>query len=152
MSAVGRSGRLAPKEVAMASLTDVHGKSWYLLAHTGGYRVDSESGERVGVVDRVQWSEGRFGFEPEALIVRSLSSAREVVVPLDEITEIQVGDERIVVPEAIGRRLESTTDRRALARGTIAGREESGRSGVKLTCHAAQPDPAAAGREATAAA
>lgn len=64
----------------MASLTDVHGKSWYLLAHTEGYRVDSESGERVGVVDRVHWSEGRFEFEPKALVVRPLSSAREVVV------------------------------------------------------------------------
>jgi len=59
------------------------GESWYLLAHTEGYRVDGESGERVGVVDRVQWSEGRFEFEPKALVVRSLSSAREVVVPLD---------------------------------------------------------------------
>jgi hypothetical protein len=99
----------------MASLTDVHGKSWYLLAHTEGYRVDSKSGERVGVVDRVQWSEGTFEFEPEALIVRSLSSAREVVVPLDQVTEMQVWDERIVVPQAIGRRLKSKTDRRALA-------------------------------------
>jgi hypothetical protein len=53
---------------AVASLTDVHGKSWYLLAHTEGYRVDSESAERVGVVDRVQWSEGRFEFEPKALV------------------------------------------------------------------------------------
>ena len=103
----------------MASLTDVHGKSRYLLAHTEGYRVDSESGERVGVVDRVQWSEGRFEFEPKALVVRSLSSAREVVVPLDQVTEIQVWDERIVAPEVIGRRLESKTDRRVLtgARG-----------------------------------
>jgi hypothetical protein len=56
----------------MASLTDVRRRSWYLLARTEGYRVDRESGERVGVVDRVQWSEGRFEFEPEAL-VRSFS-------------------------------------------------------------------------------
>jgi hypothetical protein len=136
----------------VASLTDVRGKSWYLLAHTEGYRVDSESAERVGVVDRVQWSEGRFEFEPKALVVRSLSSAREVVVPLDHVSGIQVWDERIVVPEAIGRRLESKTDRRVLTGVTRRHSEESGCSRAQLTCRPAQPDPAADGREATAAA
>jgi len=152
MSAVGRSGRLAPKEVAMASLTDVHGKSWYLLAHTEGYRVDSKSGERVGVVDRVQWSEGTFEFEPEALIVRSLSSAREVVVPLEQVTEIQVGDEWNRRSGDDWQTSGVEDGSLGVGGGTIGGSEESGRSRVKLTCHVAQPDPAADGREATAAA
>lgn len=77
------------------------------LAHCEGYRVDSPEG-RIGIVEDV-----RFSIRPyraEALVVRlGLFARRRVVVPVDEVDEIDPLKERILL---------STTD--ALASGDLA--------------------------------
>lgn len=70
--------------------------SEHWLSHCEGYRVDSESGKRLGLVERILWSED--GFEPMALVLRCGSRAADaVVVPLEHITLIRPEEERIVV-------------------------------------------------------
>ena len=91
----------------MATSTDFHQQScWtdeYLLAHCERYLVEGESGERVGVVDRVLCDEG--GIEAEELIVRSLSGAAEIVVPVEQVIELRPRGERIVVSDELAEAL-----------------------------------------------
>jgi hypothetical protein len=68
----------------------------YLLGHCENYRVDTEAGEHVGIVDRVVWSDD--GFEAQALVVgppRRAGSA--IVVPLRCVIELHAKGEWIVV-------------------------------------------------------
>lgn len=71
----------------------------YAATHCDGYRVESETGQHLGSVDRILWSED--GREPESLLVQSVSGDREIVVRLGSITEIRPWDERVIVPRAI---------------------------------------------------
>jgi hypothetical protein len=77
--------------------TVVRGEScWteeYLLGHCENYRVDTEAGEHVGVVDRVVWSDDGF----EALIVNPRRAGPAIVVPLRCVIELHPGGEWIVV-------------------------------------------------------
>jgi hypothetical protein len=75
----------------------------YLLAHCEGYWVESESGERLGIVDRVLCDEE--GDETEAFVVRSLSGAADMVVPVDQVSELRPWAERIVVCDAVAQAL-----------------------------------------------
>ena len=79
--------------------------SWtdeYLLAHCEGYWVETEAGERVGIVDRVRCAAD--GIEAQALVVRGLGGG-EVVVPVELIAELRPSSERVVVPERVTRTL-----------------------------------------------
>lgn len=91
----------------MTTSTDFHQRScWtdeYLLAHCDNYWVDDESGECVGVVARIRCDED--GIEAEELVVRSLTGAAEIVVPVEQVIELRPGDERIVIPDTLGRAL-----------------------------------------------
>jgi hypothetical protein len=81
----------------------------YAGAHCEGYRVHSETGEHLGWVDRVEWSED--GREPEALVVESVTGDCEVVVRLGRVVEILPRDERIVVVRAVAELLRATSGR-----------------------------------------
>ena len=91
----------------MATSTGFHRRScWtdeFLLAHCERYLVEGESGERVGFVDRVLCDED--GIEAEELIVRSLSGAAEIVVPVEQVVELRPRGERIVVSDELAEAL-----------------------------------------------
>lgn len=103
----------------MGTITGFHRRScWtdeYLLAHCERYVVEGESGERVGIVERVLCDED--GIEAEELVVRSLTGAAELVVPVEQVIELRSSGERIVVSDelaealAIGRRAGLTSPR-----------------------------------------
>jgi hypothetical protein len=107
MPAILCAATLARKEAGMATSTDFHQRScWtdeYLLAHCERYFVEGESGERVGVVDHVLCDED--GIEAEELIVRSLSGAAEIVVPVEQVIELRPCGERIVVSDELAEAL-----------------------------------------------
>jgi hypothetical protein len=75
----------------MATAMSLHSRScWtdeYLLAHCERFSVESESGVRVGTVERVRCDED--GIEAEELVVRSLAGAAKVVVPVEEVIELR---------------------------------------------------------------
>jgi hypothetical protein len=86
----------------------------YLLSHCERYSVETPDGERVGVVENIDWDD-EWAPEPRALIVRSLDSDRVVAVSPEDVSEVQGWAERIVLPARItdrlrvaGRRLTST--------------------------------------------
>jgi hypothetical protein len=81
----------------------------YAGAHCEGYRVHSETGEHLGWVERVEWSDD--GREPEALVVESVTGECEVVVHLGHVVEILPGDERIIVARAVAELLRATPGR-----------------------------------------
>lgn len=83
----------------------------YLVGHCGNYRVETETGNHVGSVDRVVWSED--GFEPQALLV-DVPHATSVLVPLADVLELHVEGERLVISSAV------------LADLAVARREPSG--------------------------
>ena len=91
----------------MATSTGFHRRScWtdeFLLAHCERYLVEDESGERVGVVDCVLRDEN--GIEAEELIVRSLSGAAEIVVPVEQVIALRPSGERIVVSDELAEAL-----------------------------------------------
>lgn len=91
----------------MGTITGFHRRScWtdeYLLAHCERYVVESESGERVGIVERVLCDED--GIEAEELVVRSLTGAAELVVPVEEVIELRPSGERIVVSDELAEAL-----------------------------------------------
>lgn len=84
----------------------LHGSCWsdeYLLSHCEGYRVVDETGEPVGFVDRVLWPDEEFG-DAEAVVVRYTDRRPEVVIPLEQVIEIEPWAERVVVPAAVAER------------------------------------------------
>ena len=85
----------------MATATEFHQRScWtdeYLLAHCDNYWVEDESGACVGVVARVRCDED--GIEAEELVIRSLTGAVEIVVPVEQVIELRPLDQRIVIPD-----------------------------------------------------
>jgi ribosomal 30S subunit maturation factor RimM len=68
----------------------------YLMAHSEGYLVEDEHGQRVGVVDSVLWPEEPFE-DAEAIVVRCTGRPDPIVIPLDEIRDIDPWNKRIVV-------------------------------------------------------
>jgi hypothetical protein len=94
---------LTRKEAGMGTSTGFQRRScWtdeYLLAHCERYVVEGESGERVGIVDRVLCDED--GIEAEELVVRSLTGAAEIVVPVEQVIELRPTGERIVVSDEL---------------------------------------------------
>jgi hypothetical protein len=100
MPAIHCAATLARKEAGVPISTEFHRRScWtdgYLLAHCDNYWVEDESGERVGIVAHVLCDED--GVEAEELVVRSLTGAAEIVVPVGQVIELRPGDERVVIP------------------------------------------------------
>ena len=76
----------------------------YLIAHSEGYRVEDESGGRVGVVDSVVWPDEPFA-DAEAIVVRCAGRPDHIVIALEEIREVDPWDKRVVVPSSIVRRV-----------------------------------------------
>jgi hypothetical protein len=97
--------RTTRETMASTAPTVVRGEScWtdeYLLAHCENFRVDTEAGEHVGLVDHVMWSDD--GFEAQALVVSAACRSRPaIVVPLRYVTELHPEGEWIAVsPEAL---------------------------------------------------
>ena len=101
MAAIHCAATLSRKEAGMATSTDSpHQSCWtdeYLLAHCESYVVEGESGERVGFVTRVRLDADEI--EAVELVVRSPSGASEIVVPVEQVIELQSCGERIVVSD-----------------------------------------------------
>ncbi|HEX5095233.1 MAG TPA: hypothetical protein VFX21_04440 [Acidimicrobiia bacterium] len=68
----------------------------YLIAHSEGYRVDDERRQLVGVVDSVVWPDEPFE-DAEAVVVRCAGRPEHIVIPVEEIREVDPWDKRIVV-------------------------------------------------------
>jgi len=84
----------------------LHRSCWsdeYLVSHCEGYRVVDETGDPVGWVDRVLWSDEEFG-EAEAVVVRYADRLYEVVIPLERVIEIEPWAERVVVRAPVAER------------------------------------------------
>jgi hypothetical protein len=108
MPGIRHAVTLARKEASgLATLTDFHQRScWtdeYLLAHCENYWVESESGERVGIVNRVRCDED--AVEADELVIRSLAGAAEIVIPVEQVIELRHWDERIVISDTLAQAL-----------------------------------------------